>query len=256
MSHPLPAEPFPDWRTEPVFVLTSDVDWASEFAVERLLAFAEGREIRPTVFVTHKSAALDRARAAGKVDLGIHPNFVPGSSHGGDADTVIAHCLDLVPNTKLWRSHAFMDGTHIALKLHASGIRIDSNLCLYLQRGLVPLEHWVGIRRFPVFWEDDVHWHRGGFWDFARYRSAFFTPGLKVVNVHPFIFALNISDDEMYRSVKAHIPTLNPKSAAGLRWGGPGPADFLADLADSVRAQGLRWHTLSELASLTLPAPG
>lgn len=238
----------PDWRKEPVFVLTSDTDWASEFAIENLLGFTAERAIRPTVFVTHRSATLRRAQEAGAVDLGIHPNFLPGSSHGSDIDAVIAHSFDLVPGTKLWRSHAFVDGTHVALKLHAAGIRIDSNLCLYMQRGLEPLEHWVGIRRFPVFWEDDVHWHRGGAWSFAPTRDDFFSPGLKVVNVHPFIFALNVPDDRFYQSVKSNIPSLTADSAAALRWRGPGPVEFLTELTEAVRASGRRWYTLAELA--------
>lgn len=240
--------PLPDWRTEPVFCLTSDTDWASEFAIARLLGFAAAHAIRPTVFVTHRSAALRAARDAGAVELGIHPNFLPGSSHGADVDSVIAHSFDLVPNARLWRSHAFVDGTHVALKLHAAGIRVDSNLCLYLQPDLVPLMHWVGIKRFPVFWEDDVHWHRGGAWSFASYRDAFFSPGLKIVNVHPFLFALNVPDDRFYQSVKSHIPTLDAESAAALRWQGAGPADFLAELTEAVAASGRRWFTLAELA--------
>jgi hypothetical protein len=101
-----------------------------------------------------------------------------------------------------------------------------------------------------VFWEDDVHWHRGGAWSFERYKEDFFSPGLKVINVHPFIHALNIPDDRTYQSVKSHIPTLTAESAKTLRSAGPGSADFLASLADAVRAQGLRWHTLTELAAL------
>ncbi|GAB2176168.1 polysaccharide deacetylase WbmS family protein [Dongia sp. agr-C8] len=238
------------WNTEPVFVLTSDTDWASEYAVDRLVDFTTDAGIKPTVFVTHESARLNAAAAKGEVELGIHPNFLPGSSHGADVDAVIAHVFKLAPDTKLWRSHAFVDGTHVAVKLHQAGIRIDSNVCLYMQQGLMPLEHWIGIRRFPVFWEDDVHWHRGGNWDFVRYRDAFFAPGLKVVNVHPFIYALNIPDEATYTAVKGNIPRLDAESAGKLRFAGPGPADFLAALADAVKAQGLRWHTLTELAAL------
>jgi hypothetical protein len=240
----------PDWRKEPVFALTSDTDWASKFAIDRLIDFTTEAGIAPTIFVTHKSARLEAEAAKGTVELGIHPNFLPGSSHGADVDAVVAHAMALAPGTRLWRSHAFVDGTHVALKLHQAGIRIDSNVCLYMQQNLVPLEHWVGIRRFPVFWEDDVHWHRGGRWDFAGYRDAFFTPGLKVVNVHPFIYALNIPSEAIYQSVKSNITKLDAESAGRLRWAGPGPADFLAALAAAVRAQGLRWHTLSELAAL------
>jgi hypothetical protein len=244
------TETRPDWRHEPVFALTSDTDWASEHAIEQLLGFAAARGIRPTVFLTHESPALQRAAAAGAAELGIHPNFLPGSSHGADVDAVIAHAFGLVPGTQLWRSHAFLDGTHIALKLFKAGIRIDSNLCLYMQQGLQPLEHWVGIRRFPVFWEDDVHWHRGGAWSFGQYEKEFFAPGLKIINVHPFIHALNIPDDHRYQAVKSHIPALTADSAKALRWAGPGSADFLAALADTVAARGLRWHTLTELAAL------
>ena len=150
------------WNTEPGFALTSDTDWASEYAIGKLIDFTAGAGIKPTVFVTHDSARMKAAAKKDEVELGIHPNFLPGSSHGADVDAVIAHTFQLAPGTKLWRSHAFVDGTHVALKLHQAGIRIDSNVCLYMQPSLVPLEHWVGIRRFPVFWEDDVHWHRGG----------------------------------------------------------------------------------------------
>ena len=81
-------------------------------------------------------------------------------------------------------------------------------------------------------------------------RDAFFSPGLKVVNVHPFIYALNIPSEATYQSVKSNITKLDAESAGRLRWAGPGPADFLAALADAVHAQGLRWRTLSELAAL------
>lgn len=239
----------PDWNKEPVFVLTSDIDWASEFAIAGLLNFARARDIHPTLFVTHPSPEIDRAAVAGEIDRGIHPNFLPGSSHGADPDAVIACCMALAPGTRLWRSHAYVDGTYVALKLHQAGIRIDSNLCLYMQRGLSPLDHWVGIRRFPVFWEDDVHWHRGGSWDFARYREDFFSPGLKVVNVHPFIFALNLPDEAAYRSAKVRIPDLEAESAASLRWNGAGPATFLAALDVAIRDSGRRWWSLGELAA-------
>jgi hypothetical protein len=240
----------PDWRNEPVFVFTSDIDWASEYAIGQLLGFTKARGIKPTLFVTHASAAIDKAVAAGEIDRGIHPNFLPGSSHGADPKSVVAHCLQLAPGTQLSRSHTFVDGTNVALALHDAGIRTDSNLCLYLQRNLGPLEHWVGIRRFPVFWEDDVHWHRGGAWDFARYAEDFFSPGLKIVNGHPFIFALNVTDGAMYQRVKNHIPTLDAESAGRLRSARPGPADFLAGLADAVASRGLKWHSLPSLAAL------
>jgi len=42
-------------------------------------------------------------------------------------------------------------------KMADRGFRYDSNLCAFLQTGLVPLRTATRIIRFPVFWEDDVH---------------------------------------------------------------------------------------------------
>src|SRR5690348_14834767 len=71
------------------FVLTSDLDWASEDCIAVFLEIAERFAIKPTIFVTHESPAIRRAAAAGIVELGIHPNFLPGSDHGADAGSVI-----------------------------------------------------------------------------------------------------------------------------------------------------------------------
>ena len=57
--------------------------------------------------------------------------------------------------------------------LAARGVKYDSNVCLYLQPDLAPLHHWTGIVRFPVFWEDDIHWLRGGAWTSPAMRSCF-----------------------------------------------------------------------------------
>ena len=51
------------WVTDPVFVLTTDIDWASEHCVEALISFASARGIVPTAFVTHRSDALAGAAA-------------------------------------------------------------------------------------------------------------------------------------------------------------------------------------------------
>lgn len=42
----------------PLFCITSDVDWASEFAVRDFLELLAGFGAKPTVFATHASAAL------------------------------------------------------------------------------------------------------------------------------------------------------------------------------------------------------
>jgi hypothetical protein len=157
--------------------------------------------------------------------------------------------LSVVPQPVAARCHHYAENSEIATMLAASGVRVDSNVCLFLQQALKPLYHWSGLMRLPCFWEDDTHWDRGFAWDFARLHKAFFTPGLKLLNVHPFIFALNIPDAAFYASHKHHIPTLDAPSAVKLRFPGRGPVTFLAEMIDAVNGEGLRFTTMSELVA-------
>jgi hypothetical protein len=233
----------------PIFVLTADVDWASDYCIDRLASFANDRGITPTFFVTHASRAIDALRAGRRAELGIHPNFRAGSSHGETRAEVIDHVMAIVPDPIAVRSHCYLEDSEAASILSERGVRIDSNVCLFLQAGLGPLHHWSGAVRLPCFWEDDVHWERGFAWTFERLREAFLTPGLKIINVHPFMFALNIPDAAAYARHKRLIPTLDAEMADALRFRGPGPASFLAEMIDTVRAEGLAFTTMGDLVT-------
>ena len=82
---------------EPLFCFTSDFGWASDFCLDDLLEFLCEYEIVPTVFGTHSSMALERYVATGAAEVGLHPNFLPGSSHGASEVQVIDHVQALFP---------------------------------------------------------------------------------------------------------------------------------------------------------------
>ncbi len=235
------------WSEEPVFSLTSDVDWASDYCLTDLFSTAKDFGIVPTVFSTHRSSVLDEFHDRKDIEVGVHPNFLPGSSHGNDVNSVIGHVFNLVPNAICFRSHCFVDSTEITSLMGTMGVKFDSNICLYFQPNLSPLHHWSGILRFPVFWEDDVHWHRSSSWRFEEYRHFFFTPGLKVLNIHPFFFALNIPNAEFYSKVKPHIPTLTEEQAKMIQNRGDGCRTFVMKLLDSVFTSGYKFVSLSEI---------
>lgn len=232
----------------PVFVMTTDIDWASDYAIDELVGFLEGRGVPVTAFVTHDSPTLRRARDRGAVELGLHPNFLPNSSHGADVASVIDHAFSLVPDAVCFRSHAMVDSSPISMAMAERGIRYDSNLALYMQPGLVPLRHWIGIPRYPIFWADDCHWRREGTtWDFSRYADQFFTPGLKIISTHPFMFALNIPDMATYLRDKSHITSLDAATADRLRHHGLGVRSFIESLVDEVKRRGHSFISLSAL---------
>lgn len=232
---------------KPVFVFTTDIDWASEDCIEVLLDALQERGVVSTAFATHESPILSNAAAAGDVTIGVHPNFLPESSHGETREQVISHVFDMYPDAKCFRSHAMVDDSHISMAMKDRGILYDSNLCLYLQAGLVPLHHWTGIPRFPLFWSDDIHWRRNGSWNFKDYEDIFFAPGLKVINTHPFMFSLNLADHETYTNLKADVRTFTKEQIKAHRNQEQGTASFILDFIGAVKDRGYDFTTFDEL---------
>lgn len=235
---------------KPVFVLTGDVDWAAEACIEDFAGEFGALGIKPVLMATGPSAALKRLHADGAIELGVHPNFLPGSSHGGNVPDVIEHICGLYPEATTFRSHSFVDSSQITALMKGRGFKYDSNLCLHLQEGLFPLQHESGLVRFPVFWEEDVHWDRGGQWDADELISTFMTPGLKILNVHPLNFALNVPDAQGYQRIKSKTQSLTAQDLKELRFQGPGTRTFLLSLVKKIIAAGFRFHTLKELHDL------
>lgn len=236
----------------PLFVLTSDVDWASEACIADLAQEAAALGIRPVFMATGESRVLDGLAADGRAEIGWHPNFLPGSDHGADVDTVVARMAALFPGATTFRSHSFVDSSPITAAMRARGLTYDSNLCLHLQPNLMPLRHQSGLVRFPVFWEDDVHYTQSDVcWDVERMLPHFLTPGLKILNVHPVNFALNVPDAAGYRSIKSLTKTLDADGLVRHRFSVPGTRTFVLALLKRLREAGHRFYTLAELYGMT-----
>jgi hypothetical protein len=231
------------------FVLTFDIEWASEYCIEHVLQIADRFLIKPTFFVTHSSPAVRKAFADERVELGIHPNFLPGSSHGDDTDSVIETVLRLAPQATAVRCHRYIYSEEIGNALTRHGLKIDSNICHHLTGELRPIALDSGLLRLPVFFEDDIHWTRGLAWHFDEHAADFFSPGLKILNFHPFFVALNAVDAQFYAQHKKYIRTLSRKEAAALRFSGAGTETFLIDSLEQILARGHRFLPLGELAA-------
>ena len=234
---------------QPIYCITYDTDWASPYCIKDFMDLVQSFRITPTVFSTNDDPIIKAFTKTNPDDVGIHPNFRENSTQGMDYASVIDHLLKIYPNAKTFRSHSYYDSTDILLEMSRRGIWYDSNLCLYLQPNIVPLQLGVPrMTRFPVFWEDDVHWMQtDGDWRLSNYLDAFTSPGLKIINVHPFIISANIPSEDYYASVKEHIPTLSLENLKTIRYDGPGARTFFIDLIQQVRSQNQRFYTLHEL---------
>lgn len=231
---------------EPVFVLTGDQDWAPDWALQAMLDETIGAGVPLHLFVTNRSPVLDTANDPA-LTRGIHPNFLPGSSHGGTPEAVIAHCLELVDRPTTVRCHSFFENTPVLGKLFANGLRADSNLGLFGQGGLVPLIHCTGLLRFPVFFEDDVFFNLAdGALSLEPLRSALFSPGLKILNFHPSLVGLNAPSQGHYDAARSEL--FGPASGPHLEFGGRGTRTILRELVAMIRAGGASFVSFESLA--------
>jgi hypothetical protein len=233
VSHPWWGELF----DHPVFVFSADQDWAPEWAIEALLDATIRQDIPLHLFLTNDSPAVRAAAAGSRLTLGIHPNFLPGSTHGATPEAVIASCMALAPGADTFRCHSFFEYTRVLGMLYASGFRADSNLGLFAQPGLVPLIHCTGLLRFPVFFEDDVFFNLADAdLSLAPLAGSARTAGLKIVNVHPSLIGLNAPSQGYYDDMRARL--FGDPGSPPAAYAGRGVRHVLGELIELARASG------------------
>ena len=240
-------------------LITLDVDWAPDFAIDYAADMLAARGVRATWFVTHDSPASRRLRDRSKFfEIGIHPNFLSGSTHGSDPDEVLRHCMALVPGAKCMRTHGLMQSTSLLnIVLRRTSIRFDVSLYVPRLPHVAPVEHWWDGRRLlriPYIWEDDLEMERPEpWWDVNRLLAM---PGLKILDFHPIHICLNGHDRGPYEALKRRYPALPDATEAAtldLKTTGPGPGQMFEQVIDLVSSRGGGW-TVAELSDLSRSA--
>ncbi len=223
--------------------ITLDLDWAPDFMIDAAAQALLDREVKATWFVTHDSPAVARLRERPDLfELGIHPNFLAGSSHGSTPQEVVAHCAALVPGARAVRTHCLLQSTplHDAL-LEGSDVEVDLSLFLPGARGVEAVEQWSPggrLVRLPYVWQDNMEMYSPApNWDAAGLLDA---PGLRIFDFHPVHVWLNSADFAPYERMKASmpLPEVTELHAFGFRNGGPGAMTAFLDLADALAADG------------------
>lgn len=187
-------------------VVTLDVDWAPDSMVDDVAARLVAAGAPATWFVTHAGPALERLRQRPDLfELGIHPNFRAGSSHGETPEAVLDHVMALVPEAVSSRSHGVVQsGRLLHLLVQRTPVRIDSTTFLpdLPDAPLVTQRTPHGdLLRVPFTWSDDDEPLRP--WD--GYLAE---PGLKVVLFHPSRVPSSRAFDELLERIAAGLPAL------------------------------------------------
>jgi hypothetical protein len=195
-----------------------DMDWAPDFVLREVAALLQEHELPATWFVTHETPVLEELRAAsGLFELGIHPNFAPGSTHGATPEDVVQHCLALVPEATAVRTHGLVQSTAILELLMLSGLRVDASVFLTHTPVATPVEYvWKGRRlcRVVCCWEDDLEFEREKpMWCLDRLLERTETIALAF---HPVHIYLNSDSHRAYGSLKhaaAPLTKVTPEMA-------------------------------------------
>lgn len=191
------------WDEQPVFCFTSDIDWASEAVIEREFQLLPLDLLKLTVFVTHKSQAIEREFLAGNLQRGIHPNFLPGSSHGDTFREVIETCVSFAPEATCTRSHRAFAVTDTEHLLHNEfHFKCSSNIITTLAPKITPFWLESKLLQVPVFFEEGSFLYNELGLTIQPYLKYFTSPGLKVISFHPVNMAFNTPEIAWMRQIK------------------------------------------------------
>ena len=247
------SEAWSPFLEKPIFVLTADQDWAPEWAAEAFLDELRAFRIPLHIFRTNPSPAFDNAVTSGEVEQGWHPNFLPGSSHGASISEVVGYCERHFPGASTVRSHCFAEDTFSWRELRSAGIVADSQLGTLFQGYLLPVAHWTGIIRLPVYFEDDTFFDLEESLNLETIAPTLFTPGLKILNFHPTFVGCNTPSRSYHERYKARI--FAPHSSAdGLRSNQRGTLDVFRELVERILSRGYPFQRFQSVVDSALTA--
>jgi len=219
----------------PVVFLTLDTDWCSEEILEFSLALFRSRHLSCTIFATGGYAALQNLERE-RFEIGWHPNFheMKAEKH----QERLREFQALFPEAVGVASHAMTCNTGLLSAFKEFGLKYDRNLLRYKDAQAQPFAYYNGLRRFSVYWEDDI-------W-FSVEPGARFAKGLlaaeqafPLFNFHPIHLYMNTVSALHYQTFKPFQD--EPEKLMEYRASGYGAFSFFEELVQYFHHEG--WTT-------------
>lgn len=214
-------------------IVTVDIDWASESAIEKTLDFLRSKKIPPTVFTTHRSPTIESC--LGEIEVGLHPYFGTGSSHGSSVSDVVKYIMDLPHNLPAFRCHRFGICNKSRQAMTEAGMLISSNTCTDLEI-VPPFKDRFGLTEVPIFLEDGGYlWRNHPLKVTESLKNTILGPGIKVIIIHPMHFVVNTPHFKYMYGIKQALTRqewnlMTENTINEVRWNGHGIKDFLVEL--------------------------
>jgi len=139
--------------------LTFDVDWADDPVIDEVVRLLTEYKVRSTWFITHDSPSIQRLRENPLIEVGLHPNFLQGSTQGKTPVGVMNYLKKIVPEAKVVRTHAMVYSASIARMFPLYELKIDSSICLFGASEVTPFTvnypDGQKLIKVPYNWSDD-----------------------------------------------------------------------------------------------------
>ncbi|GAB7022216.1 polysaccharide deacetylase WbmS family protein [Salidesulfovibrio brasiliensis] len=190
--------------------ITLDVDWAEDATILDVADLLIENRVRATWFVTHDTPVLSYLRDNADIfELGIHPNFLPGSTQGNNPREILKTCMDIVPEAVSMRTHGLVQATWLYdLVLEETPIQYDVSTYLFRQmcRPVLYERSSGALWKLSHCWEDDLEIEKKQpvlSLDRLEMHSGH---GAAIFAFHPIHIALNSPSMKYY---KAHMEKKN-----------------------------------------------
>ena len=185
--------------------LTFDIDWAPDWAVLETLNILERYRVSATYFCTHKTCINELIIERGH-NIGLHPNFLPGSSQGSSPREIMNMLLSIAPEAKCLRTHALVQSTTLLNEVFGNYPQLKYDFSLYTPG--IPLTRFIdwnfsdaSFRRINYQWEDDGCFYIPDYrWNDIEVSSPYF-----VMDFHPIHVVLNSCSNEGYKGLKCAL---------------------------------------------------
>lgn len=230
------------WQNEnPEILITLDVDWAPEPAIEMSIDLLNRYGIRATFFATHDSEILRQAQRDELIEIGLHPNYFKNKNF----EFVIDELLELYPNSKAVKAHGLYSSANIMKLYQDRGFHTCGDIFLPNGSNLKPLRRFGpdSLLMIPYNWEDANYFTYESKIDFKpdRYLTV---RGLKVFNFHPIHVFANTRSPSHYQDIKKHYH--NPRELEKLR-ASVGSKNFFENLLVHCQLTNALCPTFSEV---------
>jgi len=205
-------------------IVTVDLDWACEPAIEETLDFLQEHNINTTIFITHRSPRVEESMNS--MEVGLHPYFGLGSSHGSTIPEVVSYVMDLPYNLPAFRCHRFAICNSSKQEMAKAGMLISSNVCTDLEI-VAPFKDRFGFLEVPIFLEDGGYLWREHPLEMNSKLENIAHDSAKVIIIHPMHFALNTPNFAYMHNIKKSMSrsewgNMTKNTLNQLRWKGRG----------------------------------